>query len=665
MSESTPQTISFPITGMHCASCSANIQRALRKHSGIKEANVNYGSESARIKYLQGEINKKEIYKIIEKLGYKIGQVDEQKEIKILKWQLLGGGLLTISLMLIKSNWWMWLAGGIIQLWLGKRFYQGAWSALKNKTATMDTLVSLGTSAAYFGGYFETAGAIITLILLGKFLEIRARGQTTEAIKKLMGLQVKVGHTIKGNKIIDKPIEEIKIGERLLIKPGEKVAIDGVVVGGESLVDESLVTGESEAVFKKCGDKVIGATLNINGALEIIVEKVGQETLLAQIIELVKMAQGTRPQIQKTVDVISSYFVPVVIILAVLTGLFSGWVNMMAVLIIACPCALGLATPTALMVGVGRGAKEGILIREAQALEVANKIKVMVFDKTGTLTLGRPVVQKVKFQQTFSTKMKEKIWQMIKIAEERSAHPLAWAIINYIDGLKISKTTAVISKFKDLPGKGIQAMIGDKLIEISKEKKGLAVLINKKTVLIIEVIDQVREEAKEVINKLQLMGIQAVMLTGDNLRSAEAIGEKLKIKQIKAEVLPQEKEKIVRELREEKKLIGMVGDGINDAPALAAADVGIAMGSGTDVAMASAGIVLLRNDLNLVVKTIKLSRLTISNIRQNLLWAFGYNIVLIPVAMMGKINPVLAGAAMAFSSVSVVLNALRLRKVKL
>ena len=677
MSKTKEETTSFHISGMHCASCAANIQRVLRKKTGVLEADINYANEQARVKYLSEIIDEKEIAKTVNKLGYQahfandhnhgldLGEREREEELKTLKFQLWIGGLLTIGLMVIKINWLNFLMVTVIQVGFGKRFYQGAWSALKNKTANMDTLVAIGTSAAYLGRYWETSGAVITLVLLGKFLEIRAKSQTASAIKKLMGLQVKSAHLMKNEKIEEIAIDQLKIGDRLLIKPGEKVAIDGQVVKGESLIDESLVTGESLPAMKKIGDKVIGATLNLDGALEIVVEKVGKETLLSQIIELVKTAQGSKPQIQKLVDTISGYFVPVVIVLALVTGLISGWLAAITVLIIACPCALGLATPTALMVGVGRGAQEGILVRDAQALELANKLKTMVFDKTGTLTEGKPMVQSAKFTQKLSESEKNRIWQEIGAIEERSTHPIAEAIVSYIEKQKLPKFKGEIVDFKENPGLGVSARISNNLIKIGKEGNNIGVKINNKTELIIVVADQVKKESQQIISQLKKAGIETVMLTGDNEQTAKTIGKSLGISQIRAGVMPQDKERIIRELREERGLVGMVGDGINDAPALAAADVGMAMGNGTDVAIASAGIVLLRSDINLVTKALKLSRLTMNNIKQNLIWAFGYNVILIPIAMLGKINPILAGAAMAFSSVSVVTNALRLRKVKL
>lgn len=683
------KTISFHISGMHCASCSANIQRALRKKPGVISAEVNYANEQAVMKILSKTIGEKEISQTINKLGYQahfetdggddLGEKERNKELKELKIQLIIGGILLIGLMMIKNDWLMWLMATPIQFWLGRRFYQGAWSGLKNLTASMDTLVVLGTSAAYFYSmvvvlwqlpaeiYFETSGAIITLVLLGKFLEIRAKGQTTTAIKKLIGLQAKTAHLIKQGKLLEIAVDQLKVGDRLLIKPGEKVAIDGQVVKGVSAVDESLVTGESLPVVKKPGDQVIGATLNTNGALEIIVSKIGKETLLSQIIELVKTAQGTRPQIQKLVDTVSAYFVPVVIILAVITGIFFGLTNAMAVLIIACPCALGLATPTALMVGIGRGAQEGILIRDAQALEIANQVKIIVFDKTGTLTKGKPRVESVKFLQHLNESAKTKLWQAVMAVEERSMHPIAGAMVNYIQALKLKKIKLALNDFRETPGLGVKAKVDQDIISIERDKQSgkVAVKVNQKVIILLELADAVRKEAKEVILKLKNLGIKSVMLTGDNRETAQKIAKKLNLTEFRAEVLPQEKEAVVAGLRGPKKLVAMVGDGINDAPALARADVGIAMGNGTDVAIASAGIVLLRSEIALVPKALKLSQLTMNNIKQNLIWAFAYNVVLIPVAMIGLINPILAGGAMAFSSVSVVSNSLRLKRVKL
>ncbi|MFC1653372.1 heavy metal translocating P-type ATPase [Patescibacteria group bacterium] len=739
------KSTSFHVSGMHCASCAANIQRKLSKTDGVIEASVNYANEQASVTFGEEKINTKTIEKIVKKLGYKayidvdenqdIAKIERENELKDLKTKLLISSILAIILMssmipgapkILHNKLVMWILATPIQFWAGSRFYKGAWSSLKNKTTNMDTLVVLGTSVAYFYSvfvttfgnilssyniplhvYFEASASIITLVLLGKYLEIKSKGQASEAIKKLLSLQAKTANKVIGNKIISTPIEEITKGDILLVKPGEKVPLDGKIVEGESSIDESMVTGESLPVNRVKNDVVVGSTINLSSALKIKVEKVGSETMLSQIIEMVKKAQGSKPPIQKLVDTISSYFVPIVILLSTIT--FAIWflfgpdpkilnalVSSITVLIIACPCALGLATPTSLMVGVGRGANKGILIKNAQALEIANKINVMIFDKTGTLTKGNPSVQNISFAKTASKSEEKNISSIISSIENLSHHPIAQAIVNHFNNKNISPSKK-ITNFKDVSGKGVEGSSGkDKIIigtqnfieeqgiiidkptlEMANKWKRLAqsvsfVGINKKIITIIGVADEIKSESKKVIESLKNMKIKTVMLTGDNKQTAAVVSRKLEIDEVQAEVLPKDKEKIVRKYTKKGKIVAMLGDGINDAPALAAADIGIAMGSGTDIAMESAGITLLHGNISLATSAIKLSKATMNNITQNLFWAFGYNIVLIPVAMgvlypfFGiQINPIMAGAAMAFSSVSVVTNALRLRKISI
>lgn len=747
----SPQKIAFHIEGMHCASCAANITRQLKKTPGIEVATVNYANEQAQVDFDDRQIKPDQIAEVVKKAGYKahlpskdgmlghdhgmdIAGQNRQKELAELKMQLSVAGVLTVILMvgamvpiaptILKAPWIMWLLATPVQFWIGRRFYQGAISGLKNRTTNMDTLVALGTSVAYFYSvfvvlfgdfltklniashvYFETSATIITLILLGKFLELRAKGQTSEAIKKLLNLQAKVAHLKKGSKTVDVPIDQVKLGDVLLVKPGEKIPVDGQVLKGESAIDESMVTGESLPVAKKKGDHVIGATVNSSGVLEIKASKIGAETMLAQIIQMVRNAQGSRPAIQNLVDVVASYFVPTVIILAVLT--FAIWfvigpeprflmamISMISVLIIACPCALGLATPTSLMVGIGKGATNGILIKDAQALETANKIKTVVFDKTGTLTQGKPQIQQIWWASALTEQDKRLVSQQVLAVESMSHHPLAGAVVAHLQTQ--FKTIAQVAKFKDFPGMGVQAQVGHQPVVIGNEKiiadqkiklspeamrvteeykaqamTTVLVAVAGELKMIMGIADPVRFNSHSVIAKLKAMNITPVMLTGDNHKTAQVIADQLGISQIFAEVLPDQKEQIVTKLQT-KNRVAMVGDGINDAPALAKADVGIAMGGGTDVAIESAGITLLRSDIALVPKAIKLSHKTMINIRQNLIWAFGYNVVLIPVAMgvlypffQLQISPMLASLAMAFSSVSVVSNALRLKGVRL
>jgi len=741
---STKQTITFHVSGMHCASCASNISRKLKKTSGVEEASVNYANEQATVIFDEKKVSTKNLEESVGSLGYKayiasdenadIADKEREKNLKMLKTKLIFSGVLASILVLsmipglpaiFQNPWFLWVLATPVQFWVGKGFYQGAWSGLKNKTTNMDTLVALGTSVAYFYSaivtvfgkwfmsqglethiYFEASAVIITFILLGKFLEISAKARTSSAIKELLNLQAKTAFVKRGKEWVEVAITEVEKGDVLLVKPGQKIPVDGVVIKGQTSIDESMVTGESLPVEKNTDEEVIGSTINQSGSIEIRATKVGSETMLANIIRLVKEAQGTRPPIQALVDQIASYFVPVVIVLSLIT--FATWmiigpeprflfalVSMINVLIIACPCALGLATPTSLMVGIGKGAKAGILIKDAQSLEIANKVKAVVFDKTGTLTEGKPKVQSSVFVNENSML---DILILLKSIEELSHHPLAQSLVEFANEKLGSKNKSVkISGFKDISGKGIEASYDKKEVLVGSEKlmKQYEVVINKdisekiselkqrgQTIAIMAVsgkveaafgiADGLRETARVVINELKQMNIESIMLTGDNKETAGVVAKELGINEVIAEVLPADKEKTIRELRKKHQVVAMIGDGINDAPALASADVSIAMGGGTDAAIESAGITLLRSDISLVPKAINLSKITMTNVKQNLFWAFGYNIILIPVAMgvlypsFGiLLNPMLAGAAMAFSSVSVVFNALRLKTIKL
>ena len=742
------KTLSFPITGMHCASCAANIQRKLGKTPGVVTANVNYANEQAVVELDETQGSEKKVDEAVRSIGYTphigakdgedIVDAERQKELVLLKKQLAVSGVLTVFLLIgamlpfapefLKNPWVMWILATPVQFWAGWRYYTSAWSGLKNRTANMDTLVALGTSVAYVFSiattvfadaltkigvsayaYFEVSATIITLILLGKFLELKAKGQASSAIKKLLGLQAKTARVLRNGKELNIPIEDIVKGDHLIIKPGEKIPVDGVIHKGGTSIDESMVTGESLPIEKNIGDKVIGATINTSGSIEMIAEKVGGETMLARIIALVREAQGTRAPIQKMVDVISSYFVPIVIMLSLATFLlwfnfgpeplfFRALISMISVLIIACPCALGLATPTSIMVGTGKGAEEGILIKNAEMLEVAGKLRAVVFDKTGTLTEGKPAVQEMKI---FDEKREKQVRAMICAIEKLSHHPLADAVVQYLQKSAEKDTANLASieveQFKDIPGKGVSASINKKEVLIGTqalmEQKSIVLTptmiqlaqkwrehaytvsfaaMNGAIVAVMGIADTVKPAAHAVIQELKRQHITTVMITGDNTATAQAIGKSLGLDTILAEVLPEDKEKTIRALKQKHGYVAMVGDGINDAPALAAADVGIAMGNGTDVAIESAGITLLRSDIALVPKALKLSKSTMRNIRENLVWAFGYNIILIPVAMGAlypffgvQLHPILASGAMALSSVSVVTNALRLRKITL
>jgi Cu2+-exporting ATPase len=744
--QATQVTTSFRISGMHCASCASNIQRSLQKLPSVSAAAVNYGNEHATVAFDPTQLSSERFVQVVSELGYQahLEDLDPQEvereraaTLQDLWRKLLVSSVLTVLLLIgsmlpwapavLKNAWLLMVLATPVQFWAGRQYYLSAWSALKNKTTNMDTLIVLGTTVAYGYSvfvvffeewlmirgipahvYFETAATIITLILLGKFLEVRAKGQTSAAIRELMELQPAVAHVMRGDAVIELSIEDVKVGDRLLVKPGEKIPVDGVVLEGSSAVDESMLTGESVPVEKVIGDSVIGATVNTSGSLEVRATRVGSETRLSQIIELVKAAQGSRPPIQALVDLVSSYFVPVVIVLSVLT--FAAWflvgpepallralVAMISVLIIACPCALGLATPTSLMVGIGRGARMGILIKNAESLEIANKVKTVVFDKTGTLTEGKPAVQRAVCAPELSKSACRELFEAVRVIETRSQHPLAQAVVRWVDEPARRQTLGKVSGFTDLPGLGVKAKLGASEYLIGNEKllQKFGVAVNgvlqdeaaaaranaettvfvarqAKVVAVFGISDSVRAAAKTVVSTLIARGITPVMLTGDTAETAAVIAAELGITQVISEVIPEEKAQVIRKLQRSHGVVAMVGDGINDAPALAAANVSIAMGEGTAVAMESAGVTLLRSDISLVPQAIKLSRATMTNIRQNLIWAFGYNVLLIPVAMgvlypfFGiQLDPMLAAAAMALSSVSVVTNALRLRGASL
>jgi P-type Cu+ transporter len=725
------------ITGMTCAACSARIEKGLKKMDGISDANVNLALERADVIYNPAAVSPAGLIKRVEKLGYgaalktEEGTGEEQdhreREIERQKGKFIFALILSLPLLWAMAghfsftsflyvpemfmNPWVQLAlAAPVQFIIGRQFYTGAYKALRNGSANMDVLVALGTSAAFFyslylsirsigsGGhsvnlYFETSAVLITLIILGKLFEAKAKGRSSEAIKKLMNLQAKTARVIRNGEETEIPLESVMPGDILAVKPGEKIPADGMILEGRTAVDESMITGESVPADKEPGDSVIGATINKNGFIKVQAAKVGKDTALAQIIKVVEDAQGSKAPIQRLADKISGIFVPIVVgIAAVVFLIWYLWADpgnfaealekLIAVLVIACPCALGLATPTSIMAGSGRAAEYGILFKGGEHLERTHRITTVVLDKTGTITNGKPVLTDVL------TEMDETVFLALAgAAEKQSEHPLAEAITAGIKARNIEMKEA--EEFEAIPGYGIKAVIDGKKLLIgtrrllggnsvdfssaardletleSQGKTAMLAAIDGQFAGIIAVADTIKDTSAEAIARLKEMGLEVIMMTGDNKATAEAIGREADVDAVISEVLPEGKAEEVKKLQEEGKIVAMVGDGINDAPALAVADIGMAIGTGTDVAMEAADITLIRGDLRSISDAIYMSRKTISNIRQNLFWAFGYNTLGIPFAALGLLAPWLAGAAMAFSSVSVVLNALRLQRVKL
>lgn len=725
----------FSVSGMHCASCAQNIESTLKKLNGITSAVVNFATEKATVEFNEAVTNESEIRNAVEQLGYRVvggfeKEVDREKEerekeMNELKNLFFISALLTLPIFLISMPF-EWLGVYVpyknivllilatpVQFFVGYRFYKGAFIALKNMTANMDTLIAIGTSAAYFYSllvvlfpdfgeivYFETSAIIITFIILGKWLEAVAKGRASEAIKKLIGLQPKTATIIRRGKEVTLPIEEVEVGDVVLVKPGQKIPVDGIVLDGFSSVDESMITGESIPVEKRKGAIVIGGTINKHGSFRFKATRVGKDTVLSQIIKLVEEAQGSKAPIQRLADKISGYFVPAVVFIAFLSFFFWYFIFgqplifalnvFIAVLIIACPCALGLATPTAIIVGTGKAAEFGILIKNAEALERACDVDTIVLDKTGTLTKGKPEVTDIIALDGLGETM---ILKYAGIAEKKSEHPLADAILSKAknEKIKIPEPTYFIAA----PGRGIIAeykkkkiLFGNRLLmekykidltayqqKIEKlENDGKTVMIlavDRKAVGLIAVADTLKESSKDAVLELHKMGKQVIMITGDNKRTASAKAKELGIEHVLAEILPQDKAKEIKKLQENGKIVAMVGDGINDAPALAQADVGIAIGAGTDIALETGQIVLVKNDLRDVVNAIDLSNYTLKKIKQNLFWAFFYNSfgiliaagVLYPFTGM-LLNPVIAAMAMALSSVSVVSNSLLMKRYR-
>lgn len=722
------QTQSFVITGMTCANCSSRVEKELNQTPGVLSANVNLATEKATVSY--AETTAEALIAAVTNIGYGAILDDENHKKQVaaekaqhlfkMKRDLIISGILVAPLMIsmllmlagihnplvafFHNPWVQLILVTPIQFVIGSRFYKGAYHAIKTKAPNMDVLVAMGTTAAYllsvyngfFAGkpqelYFESSGMIIALILLGKYLETLAKTKTSNAIKQLVGLQAKTARVVaEDGSVVDLTLDQVSVGMTILVRPGEQIPVDGAILDGGTSVDESMLTGESLPVEKMVGDTVFGGTVNTTGTIRMQALKVGNETILARIIRMVEDAQGSKAPIQQIADKISGIFVPAVLIAAlltlVLTGIIVGdWqqalIHSVAVLVIACPCALGLATPTAIMVGTGLGAKNGILIKGGQALETASHISSVILDKTGTITVGKPVVTDLQLSD-------EGYLEVLASLENQSEHPLAQAILSYAQekGAHLQE----VSDFAAVPGFGIKGQVagvnyrlgtynfvkelaGAKdyqalIDQWAAEGKTLMLLADEEKVLgAIAVADQIKETSQAAIKQLQTAGVSVYMLTGDNQKAAQAIGRQvgIPVENIFAEVLPEDKSAKVAYLQDKGEIVGMVGDGINDAPALALADIGIAMGSGTDIAMETADVTLIHSDLTYVGKMIDLSQATLRKIKQNLFWAFIYNTIGIPFAALGFLNPIVAGGAMAFSSVSVLLNSLSLNRKKL
>ncbi|RUS46243.1 copper-translocating P-type ATPase [Cohnella sp. AR92] len=730
------EILDLDIGGMTCAACAARIEKGLNRLPGVNKATVNLALETARVEYESGNVSETDVIHKVEQLGYKaaprVERDQEERRHRDVTGKLskvIVSAILSLPLLwamaghfsflswlwvpeLFMKPWFQFALATPVQFLIGWQFYVGAYKALRNGSANMDVLVALGTSAAYGYSvyqtirsstnehmhsvelYYETSAILITLILLGKLFEALAKGRSSEAIRSLMKLQAKSALVIRNGKEMNVPVEEVVLGDLVIVKPGEKLPVDGIVMEGSSSVDESMLTGESLPVEKQAGDSVFGATINKNGALRVQATRIGQDTALAQIIRVVEEAQSSKAPIQRVADVISGVFVPIVVgialivffvwLLAVEPGSWSSSLEAaIAVLVIACPCALGLATPTSIMAGSGRAAELGILFKGGEHLEQTHTIDTVVLDKTGTITNGRPELTDLLVADGWN---RDDVARWIVAAERSSEHPLAEAIVRGLQ--EQGGQAASAEEFKALPGYGVEATvegrklaIGTRLLmesgdvdfsaaasamsELEEQgKTAMLVAVDNRHAALIAVSDTIKPTSREAVKRLKQEGLRVIMLTGDNARTAKAIAAAAGIDEVIAEVLPDGKAEEVRKLQKAGRKVAMVGDGINDAPALATADIGMAVGTGADVAMEAADVALMRGDLNGIADAISLSRQTMRNIRQNLFWALAYNVIGIPIAAFGLLAPWLAGAAMALSSVSVVLNALRLQRAK-
>lgn len=727
----------FPVTGLSCASCAISVESMLKAQEGVIDAAVNFANSSAWVEYFPGQASLSDFKSAIQSIGYDLLIEEEgnnqQEEIQkthyaALKNKTLWASVLAFPVVVIAmflmnipyANWIMLILATPVVGWFGRGFFINAWNQAKHGKANMDTLVALSTGIAYLFSlfstvfpefwhnrgqhphvYFEAAAVIIAFILLGKVLEERAKSNTSSAIKKLIGLQPNTVYLVQDNgREMEIPIAQVKMGDKLLVKPGDKIPVDGEIISGSSFIDESTITGESVPVEKEKGEKVFAGTLNQKGSFVFVAQKVGGDTILAQIIKMVQQAQGSKPPVQKLVDKIAGIFVPVVMSISVLTfviwmilggddAVTKALLAMVSVLVIACPCALGLATPTAIMVGMGKGAENGILIKDAESLELAHKVNAIVLDKTGTITEGKPAVTDIAWK--IAEHEKAEFEQILYAIESQSEHPLAEAVTA---SLKPDLQNRIVTgKFESITGKGVvtdingnvflvgnHRLLDDYKISIAEaeniqienwQNEGKTVILfanNTGLLAIIALADKIKTTSAKAINELQKQGIEVYMLTGDNVQTAKAVAQKTGLKNFKAEVLPSDKADFIKALQNEGKIVAMVGDGINDSHALAQSDVSIAMGKGSDIAMDVAKMTIISSDLQLISRAIRLSKQTVKSIRQNLFWAFIYNIIGIPVAagvlfpIWGfMLNPMIAGAAMAMSSVSVVSNSLRLK----